>query len=508
MAACHASRPSPTHRPMDDNSTAPSPRREALARMCRPMMHFRSDDGAQAATIFAASNAFNETRLWYSLDNATGGSLHKFTAVDAQMRSERLQPPVVLACGAKPAVVHRGCQSLDHTLVCHIRFAQPVLCGSRGVHLHWRNRGVNARFSFCVEPVVERLPLAFAAACAPFFLNTDVSTRPASLARLLRWLESMSAQVGRIKLHSLNRAGDVRAALDAKGALTQQVHDRLAVKYWDYMEKTKSVLIASSHLANPFTTEEGRVNPYSAHDLVFTKCLCEERDDAEWTLIMDVDEYWTSLPPAPMLTLTQFLRTLPPTLRQYHFCAVNQECHRRTRSEARAKTATRTGARDCEPVIGLGHFSLPLAGNGQPSRCHPRLGPNSSWNSMESHCTAALGNAPILSYFLSHESSPTASPTKEQVHQLLREAMAVAEQRACIEAQPAGLTPEGALGKCTPERTRNRLGAGWDEVRECRYGSLLAPERAPLSWPPPADAWYAERNRRHVAALPGSVRNR
>ena len=38
------------------------------------------------------------------------------------------------------------------------------------------------------------------------------------------------------------------------------------------------------------------------------------------------------------------------------------------------------------------------------------------------------------------------------------------------------------LGKCTPERTRNRLGDGWDEVRDCRYGSLLAPERAAISW--------------------------
>ena len=464
--------------------TRRSPRGHALARMCQPHMHFRSEDGKQAATIFSASNAFNETRLWYSLDNASGGWLHRFDSVQNEMLRERNSPPTVKVCGKKAKVRHDGCDSRDHTVICHMRFEQEVLCsGTTSPHLHWKGRRINARFEFCVEPVKE-LPLVFAAACAPFFLNANPSSHRPALARLERWLGSMGSQVDRIKLHSLNHGREVQAALK------NVVVPGLVVKYWDFFEKTKSVLAASSHMANPFTQEQGAMNPYAAHDLVFTKCLSEERDDAEWTVIMDVDEYWTSLPPAPMLTMTAFLRTLPPSQRQYHFCAVDQECHRRSHNSARPKSATRTGAsaHECEPVVGLGHFSMPLPMPDRkpfhgPRQCLPHLGvgPNNSWASMEEHCLSALGPAPVLSYFLSHESGPEQGPSAEEELRQLQAALANPEQRACIERGAYGETTAAKLGRCTPQMTRNRLGGSWDEAVECRYTKLLAPEQALVS---------------------------
>lgn len=454
-----------------------SPHGHALARMCQPHMHFRSNDGTQALTIFSASNAYNQTRLWYSMDNATGGVLHKFDLVAMEMQRERRNPPTVTVCGSKVTPQMDGCNMRDHTVICHMRFEQPALCRGKGTpHMHWRNRRINAHFTFCVE-AVPKLPLVFAAACAPFFLNANPSAHRPALARLTRWLGSMSAQVGRIKLHSLNHGSDVRAALKHTAV------SGLVVKYWDFFEKTKSVLAASSHESNPFTQEQGTINPYAAHDLVFTKCLSEERDDAEWTVIMDVDEYWTALPPAPMMTMAAFLRTLPPAQRQYHFCAVDQECHRRPHSSVRPKSATRTGisAHECEPVVGLGHFSLPMAVDvGPPSRCWPHLGPNgsSSWASMEEHCLSALGPAPVLSYFLSHETGPELRPSAEEEQRLLREALENPEQRSCIKRGGPDETAAAALGRCTPQRTLNRLGGSWDEAVECRYNMLLAPERA------------------------------
>ena len=200
--------------------------------MCQPHMHFRSEDGKQAATIFSASNAFNETRLWYSLDNASGGWLHRFDSVQNEMLRERNSPPTVKVCGRKAKVRHDGCDSRDHTVICHMRFEQEVLCsGTTSPHLHWKGRRINARFEFCVQPVKE-LPLVFAAACAPFFLNANPSSHRPALARLERWLGSMGSQVDRIKLHSLNHGREVQAALK------NVVVPGLVVKYWDFFEKT------------------------------------------------------------------------------------------------------------------------------------------------------------------------------------------------------------------------------------------------------------------------------
>lgn len=448
-------------------------------------MHFRSNDGKQAATVFSASNAFNETRLWYSLDNASGGWLHSFDSVRNEILREQKTPPTVMVCGEKAKARLDGCDIRDHTVICHLRFEQKVLCnGTMSPHLHWKARHINVRFDFCVE-AVKALPLVYAAACAPFFLNANPSSHRPALARLERWLGSMGSQVGRIKLHSLNHGSEVQAALK------NTVIPGLVVKYWDFFERTKSVLAASSHLASPFTHSQGAMNPYAAHDLVFTKCLSEERDDAEWTIIMDVDEYWTSLPPAPMLTMTAFLRTLPPAQRQYHFCAVNQECHRRPHNFARAKSATRTGAsaHECEPVVGLGHYSMPLPMQARkpfrgPRQCEPHLGvgPNNSWASMEEHCLSALGPAPVLSYFLSHEAGPEPRrPSAEEELRQLQAALANPEQRSCIQRGDSGETTRAKLGRCTPQITPNRLGGGWDEAVECRYSMLLAPEQALVS---------------------------
>ena len=96
--------------------TRRSPRGRALARMCQPHMHFRSNDGKQAATIFSASNDFNETRLWYSLDNASGGWLHSFDSVQNEMLREHRTPPTVKVCGEKAKARHDGCDSRDHTV--------------------------------------------------------------------------------------------------------------------------------------------------------------------------------------------------------------------------------------------------------------------------------------------------------------------------------------------------------------------------------------------------------
>ena len=118
-----------------------------------------------------------------------------------------------------------------------------------------------------------------------------------------------------------------------------------------------------------------------------------------------------------------------------------------------------------------------------PRQCLPHLGvgPNNSWASMEEHCLSALGPAPVLSYFLSHESGPEQGPSAEEELRQLQAALANPEQRACIERGAYGETTAAKLGRCTPQITRNRLGGSWDEAVECRYTKLLAPEQALVS---------------------------
>ena len=137
-----------------------------------------------------------------------------------------------------------------------------------------------------------------------------------------------AGQVGRVHLHVLNRAAELRpallrdrrAALDASGAL--RVH------FWDYFEAAHAVLAPASQFAAPNARswEGGYTNPYHPYNLVYTKCVHEEVSSTEWMLIMDVDEYWKAVPrpPQPQLTVSRFLERAPPELQRHHFCVLNE----------------------------------------------------------------------------------------------------------------------------------------------------------------------------------------
>ena len=390
--------------------------------MCAPHVRGWSKDGALSAAVFSMVNRHNETGLWYSLDNVSAGMLRPFVDWFGVEAAEQRRPPSVHACGERLAATALGCGATTTGLhypstMCQLRFHQPRLCA---VTLRWpRHHELSVSVPFC-EPGssgadADELPRVHVSACAPFFLNPNEGAAREATRRVQRWTEFMAAgQVGRVHLHVLNRAAELRPALlrDRRAALAAS--GALRVHFWDYFEEAHAVLAPNSQVAAPNarTWEGGYTNPYHPYNLVYTKCVHEETASTEWMLIMDVDEYWKAVPrpPQPQLTVSRFLELAPPELQRHHFCVLNERCMREwdgSVGSVRPKSAVRIGGGVCT-WLGGGHFSMP-ATKGQPDACRPlhsAAQPKFDWRAVTEACAAAARAPPApfakLPHYFSH----------------------------------------------------------------------------------------------------------
>ena len=388
-------------------------------RMCAPHVRGWSKDGALSAAVFSMVNRHNETGLWYSLDNVSAGMLRPFVDWFGVEAAEQRRPPSVHACGERLAVRALGCTATTTGLhypstMCQLRFHQPRLCP---VTLRWpRHHELGVSVPFC-EPGssgadADELPRVHVSACAPFFLNPDEGAAREATRRVQRWTEFMAAsQVGRVHLHVLNRAAEVRPALlrDRRAALAAS--GALRVHFWDYFEEAHAVLAPASQFVRHHnrTWEAGYANPYHPYNLLYTKCLHEETASTEWMLIIDVDEYWKAVPrpPQPQLTISRFLELAPPELQRHHFCVLNERCMREWDGSVRPKSAVRIGGGVCT-WLGSSHVSMP-ATRGQPDACRPlhsAAAPKFDWKAMTQACAAAARAPPApfakLPHYFSH----------------------------------------------------------------------------------------------------------
>ena len=191
-----------------------------------------------------------------------------------------------------------------------------------------------------------------AAACAPF------SVRPAggqeALASLGRWVRHMGAQVDLVRLTLVAGADRARRFLarddDAAALLARR---RLEIVDYSWFEAAGSPLRDGHCGAGP-------MRACHVQSPVLTKCLIDLRDRAEWVAMVDVDETWAAArqgapgsaaeaaAAAAALTLGEFLRRLPPSVQQYHFCAIEGQCASDGRVVWRPKSALRVGGGECE----------------------------------------------------------------------------------------------------------------------------------------------------------------
>ena len=298
-------------------------------------------------------------------------------------------------------VVH-GCAhqrtTLDYpNILCSLSFRQQALCP---VQLAWpKRRQLTVRAEFCPnehDQIARRMAHDSVGVCLPFFLTPSVPAAQEALQRLQRWLRFMTNQVDRIHLHVLNRGEQVAPAVRDSPIL--HAH------YWSYFEDGNQTLNARSHLGNQNLREPGRISAYHCMPMVYTKCVLEA--STEWVVFQDMDEYWKSLPPAPQLTMREFLARVPRRQQQYHFCTTGEdECLRRTATAAnmyRPKSAVRVGSRKCD-WVGSVHFGVPFPIEGQPSECafaFRRAGGRFDWVNFSSFCTSSP-----LAYYMGHESA-------------------------------------------------------------------------------------------------------
>lgn len=363
----------------------------AVIPMCEPLLHARLPSGDAAVSVFAMANGRNETRLWYALDHVQlGGRLgFKGSSEDygqwmiEHEGQEHKHPPRLSACGRtfEPSLL----TCIRHTsLVCHLRFNQTRLCP---VRIHWAIRKVSIVAHFCPRgPAGPLSTRPVASACLPFYLpplgSRNVQLTPALLEGLVRWLRFMRTQVGLVTIHALSRSAAIQAA-------TRGEHGRMVVRGWDAYE------------ANNYTTLLPELSGYHNHfqTWVLTKCLCEDRDLAQWTLLLDADEYWVSLPPAPQLGLGQFLAKLPASQQQHLFCTAEEACNLPVGPRAaryRPKAALRSGR--CSWYAGP-HFSEPLPrGEAQPAACSSGF---QGWDAFDAAC-----QSPPPRYYVSHDRFP------------------------------------------------------------------------------------------------------
>ena len=439
-----------------------------LTRMCKPYVRATHSSGI-AYTVFTGVNANNVTRLWYRANryNVTSGVV-KPLLNESDPNPEKVHPHSV---GATTPAIHACGQRLVHTqsmcmfgweaaeVMCLISIKHVELCPLvlyfTPLDANGNDKAPSSRpkvkIDFCL-PSAPPPPRVVAGVCAPVWLSPGTQTAQFALDRLLRWIRFMGdgadqgrSQVGRIFLHSLNRKGDIAAAMNT---LDPQLRSVLHTTYWNYFEAAGpwvSDVWPDSHERSPTHPWPGMTNPYDAYPLVYTKCLYEERDRVEWMFIMDVDEFWKSVPPAPQRTIQQFLAPLSTFHQQWHFCAMDEECHRGTPPKmykgkdhtavARPKSAVRIGGprARCQWAPGhlAGHVSIPFGRYNQqrleddsfvdqPSCPYPnhiiekhpsgrptcscerltylQLVPNKTWDSFQRFCKSQP-----LDYYLSHD---------------------------------------------------------------------------------------------------------
>ena len=390
------------------------------ARMCTSHVYVRSK--VYSVTIFSASFDGLETRLSYKVDEVRLGMLRGVDPSQRQQEWERelASPPQARMCQQAAPVRLYGCQK--RTMMCHLRITQPETCvidlrwsphrhrKIASAELHWPERRLKTKVDLCAtaprlihggyEGASRPGSLPVASACLPFYLSPDPQLALYTAGRLARWAHYMVSQVATIRVHVV--AGDTnetRAFLQDATAELQR-SGRLVFRRWSIYEDLR-LRLPADHLRTTFEvmlqTTSGELNPYLLQSLVLAKCVCEERDESEWTVLFDSDELYKSVPPAPARTLGQFLDSLPASQHQFLFCAIEEHCfHGHPSPDAakgvRTKPALRTSS-DCVWIVGA-HEGKPLNETEGESGCWQQ-----AWGrDVHKKCTSGP-----LSYYVAHQ---------------------------------------------------------------------------------------------------------
>ena len=389
-----------------------------LARMCSDTVHARSHDhNRTAVTVFAASHNGSETRLWYTIDDLSHGLMRGFSSAYHHIarESEIGSPPDVRWCGHATLPRMYGCAW--NRMVCHIRFSQPRLCS---IELHWPQRRLTVTVQMC-----QRLPsdvsagqARYVSACVPLYFSPSPALAAYSVGRLARWSRYMVSQADAVRVHVVAGAtAQTRTALDlAVGDLLRS--GQLHLRAWGLYESLQ-LRMPSTHQGTTFEQirdrdADGELNPYRVFPLVQLKCMCEERDESEWVVLLDADELYKSVPPAPSRTLAQFLASLPTSQHQFLFCAVDEQCFRWRKdapAAVRPKAAVRVSS-DCVWMASA-HYAFPLSD--EPGQAGNGDGGAGCWqphwvNDFERKCKSGP-----LSYYVSHQGDRVGSNFDENV---------------------------------------------------------------------------------------------
>ena len=412
------------------------------ARMCASYVHVRSQ--TYSVTIFSASYDGLETRISYKLDEVMTDKKHLgllrglSPSQRAQEQARELaSPPQARMCGQVTPVRIYGCHKAS--MMCHLRITQPKTCmidlrwsphratsKIAFAELHWPERRLTIKVNLCATAprsirgsymgASRPGALPIVSACLPFYFSPDPQLALYTAKRLARWARYMASQVASIRVHIV--AGDTnetRAFLQDATADLQR-DGRLIVRRWSIYEDLQ-LRLPSDHLRTTFETmfdnqaKDGskELNPYLLMPLVRAKCVCEERDESEWTVLFDSDELYKSVPPAPSRTLGQFLNSLPASQHQFLFCAIEEHCfngHPRLDATAgvRTKPALRTSS-DCVWTAGA-HDSRPLNESEGDSGC---------WQHEWVQDTGTKCKSGPLSYYVAHQGYRVGSGFDEDV---------------------------------------------------------------------------------------------
>jgi hypothetical protein len=159
---------------------------------------FYARRGPAAVTVFAArQDAYNQTSLFFALDNATSGgeylmwndsrvqpvttsgSSHRFEPVSASggCKQSVRSHPAVYACGKRVHLhVRMRCFCGRVDLVCRLRFGHPASCSTLRLVWSWLGLGelaVTVRLCHGLCALAQAAPRSRVAACMPFFLPSS-----------------------------------------------------------------------------------------------------------------------------------------------------------------------------------------------------------------------------------------------------------------------------------------------------------------------------------------------